>query len=40
VPVPAGDGTAATVNAFRTVIPELTTLTDAERSLLTQWLDR
>ncbi|WP_371667316.1 hypothetical protein OG985_06710 [Streptomyces sp. NBC_00289] len=26
--------------AFRTVVPRLPTLTDAERTLLSEWLDR
>ena len=30
----------ATAVAFRAVVPELTTLTDAERDLMAEWLDR
>ena len=36
---PTRDSTAATVT-FRTVVPDLPALTDAEKALLTQWLDR
>jgi AcrR family transcriptional regulator len=38
-PLPAGDATAAVV-ALRAVAPALTGLSDAERALLTEWLDR
>jgi AcrR family transcriptional regulator len=37
--IPANDPAAATV-AFRALAPTLTTLTDAERGLLSEWLDR
>jgi AcrR family transcriptional regulator len=37
--LPEGGATAAAV-AFRAVAPELTVLTDAERALLSEWLDR
>ncbi|WP_327010839.1 TetR/AcrR family transcriptional regulator [Dactylosporangium sp. NBC_01737] len=37
--LPTGDATAAAV-AFRAVAPQLTGLSDAERSLLAEWLDR
>ena len=37
--LPADSATAAAV-AFRAVAPELTMLTDAERALLSEWLDR
>lgn len=37
--LPADGATAAAV-AFRAVAPDLTTLTDAERALLAEWLDR
>ncbi|GAA3000426.1 TetR/AcrR family transcriptional regulator [Streptosporangium longisporum] len=37
--LPADDATAAAI-AFRAVVPELTMLTDAERTLLSEWLDR
>jgi AcrR family transcriptional regulator len=37
--LPADSATAAAV-AFRAVAPKLTMLTDAERALLSQWLDR
>lgn len=40
VPVLAGDGPAAAAVAFRTVVPELSALTGAERALLSEWLDR
>lgn len=33
-------GTTASAVAFRTVVPNLPSLTDAERALMTQWLDR
>jgi AcrR family transcriptional regulator len=37
--LPTDDATAAAV-AFRAVAPRLTTISDAERTLLTEWLDR
>ncbi|MGH3631656.1 MAG: TetR/AcrR family transcriptional regulator, partial [Sciscionella sp.] len=40
VPMPADDGTTAAAVAFRTVVPKLPMLTDAERVLLSEWLDR
>ena len=39
-PALAEDGTTAAAVAFRTVVPRLSMLTDAERALLSQWLDR
>jgi len=39
-PALAADGPAAAAVAFRTVVPELPALTDAERALLSEWLDR
>ena len=39
-PVPAATGPVAAAVAFRTIVPELTTLSDAERTLLSEWLDR
>ncbi|HEY0811710.1 MAG TPA: TetR/AcrR family transcriptional regulator [Pseudonocardia sp.] len=39
-PTLADDGTTPTAVAFRTVVPNLSTLTDAERTLLSEWLDR
>ncbi|MFJ1967412.1 TetR/AcrR family transcriptional regulator [Streptomyces sp. NPDC087903] len=39
-PVPAEDSTTSAAVAFRTVVPRLPTLTDAERTLLSEWLDR
>ncbi|MEV0093986.1 helix-turn-helix domain-containing protein [Streptomyces sp. NPDC050738] len=39
-PALAEDGTTAAAVAFRTVVPELPRLTDAERGLLSEWLDR
>jgi AcrR family transcriptional regulator len=39
-PVLAEDSAPAAAVAFRTVVPELTRLTEAERALLSQWLDR
>lgn len=38
-PLPEDGATAAAVT-FRTVVPDLTTLSDAERALLAEWLDR
>jgi AcrR family transcriptional regulator len=40
VPALAGDNTTAAAIAFRTVVPRLPMLTDEERALLSQWLDR
>lgn len=40
VPALAEDSTTAAAVAFRTVVPKLAMLTDAERALLSQWLDR
>jgi AcrR family transcriptional regulator len=40
VPALAEDNTIAAAVAFRTVVPRLSMLTDAERALLSQWLDR
>jgi AcrR family transcriptional regulator len=40
VPALAEDSTTAAAVAFRTVVPKLAMLTDAERGLLCQWLDR
>lgn len=39
-PARAEDGDTATVVAFRTVAPDLRKLTEAERTLLLEWLDR
>ncbi|KJK55387.1 TetR family transcriptional regulator [Saccharothrix sp. ST-888] len=39
-PALAEDGTTAAAVAFRTVVPKLPMLTDAERALLSEWLDR
>jgi AcrR family transcriptional regulator len=40
VPALAASGPTAAAVAFRTVVPELTMLTDTERALLSEWLDR
>jgi AcrR family transcriptional regulator len=40
VPALAQDGTTAAAVAFRTVVPRLPTLTDAERALMSEWLDQ
>ncbi len=40
VPALAENTTAAVAVAFKTLVPNLPTLTDAERALLTDWLDR
>ncbi len=40
VPALAEDSTTAAAVAFRTVVPELPALADAERALLSEWLDR
>jgi hypothetical protein len=40
VPALAEDSTAAAAVAFRTVVPQLPMLTDAEHALLSEWLDR
>lgn len=37
---PAEDGTTAAAVAFRTVVPRLPALTDIERALMVEWLDR
>ncbi|MFC9689223.1 TetR/AcrR family transcriptional regulator [Kribbella sp. NPDC056951] len=39
-PAPPASDTVAVVNAFRAAMPDLPTLSDNERSLLTEWLDR
>ncbi|RBY79852.1 TetR family transcriptional regulator [Geodermatophilus sp. TF02-6] len=39
-PALAEDSSTAAAVAFRTVVPELPALTDAERALLSEWLDR
>lgn len=39
-PAPAADSTSAAVVSFRAIAPDLPMLTDAERNLLCQWLDR
>lgn len=39
-PVPANGGPTATVVAFRALAPRLDALSDAERRLLVEWLDR
>jgi AcrR family transcriptional regulator len=39
-PALAEDGTTAAAVAFRTVVPRLSMLTDAERALLSEWLDQ
>ncbi|HXL16852.1 MAG TPA: hypothetical protein VN961_04950 [Streptosporangiaceae bacterium] len=40
VPALAQDSTTAAAVAFRTVVPKLPMLTGAERTLLSEWLDR
>ncbi|MFF0312808.1 TetR/AcrR family transcriptional regulator [Streptosporangium sp. NPDC004379] len=40
MPTLAADSPVAAVIAFRAVVPRLTTLTDTERALLSEWLDR
>lgn len=40
LPAVAENSTAAATVAFRAVVPDLPTLTAAERSLLSEWLDR
>jgi AcrR family transcriptional regulator len=40
VPALADDGTIPAAVAFKTVVPSLPTLTDAERALMSEWLDR
>ncbi|MGH3378239.1 MAG: TetR/AcrR family transcriptional regulator [Actinoallomurus sp.] len=40
VPALAEDNVTAAAVTFQTVVPRLARLTDAERALLTQWLDR
>ncbi|GAB3921391.1 TetR/AcrR family transcriptional regulator [Kribbella albertanoniae] len=39
-PAPPASDVGAVVNAFRAAMPELPTLSDNERSLLSEWLDR
>jgi len=39
-PVPPGNDATATTVAFRTLVPRLSALSDAERKLLAEWLDR
>ena len=39
-PERAEGGSAATAVAFRAIAPQLTELSDAERLLLDEWLDR
>jgi AcrR family transcriptional regulator len=39
-PPPAGDGPGPTTVAFRAIAPDLESLSDAERALLVDWLDR
>jgi len=39
-PPPAEDGTTAAAVTFRTVVPKLAALTDAERALMSEWIDR
>ncbi|MEV6772431.1 TetR/AcrR family transcriptional regulator [Nocardia sp. NPDC051030] len=39
-PALAEDGTTAAAIAFRTVVPKLELLTETERALLSEWLDR
>lgn len=34
------ESTTAAAVTFRTLVPDLTTLSDAERALLSEWLDR
>jgi len=40
VPTLPADSAAAAAVTFRAVAPTLTMLTDAERALLSEWLDR
>ena len=40
VPALAENGTASAAVAFLAVVPKLSMLTDAERALLSEWLDR
>ncbi len=40
IPAPPGNGPMAAAVAFRAVAPSLDVLSDAERQLLTEWLDR
>lgn len=40
VPAFAEDSTTAAAVAFKTIVPDLPMLTDAERALLSGWLDR
>lgn len=39
-PALAGDGPVAAAVAFRTVVPDLPGLTETERAMLSEWLDR
>ncbi|NMN95745.1 TetR family transcriptional regulator [Nocardiaceae bacterium YC2-7] len=39
-PVRTADGPVAAAVAFRTVVPDLPMLTDTERALMAEWLDR
>jgi AcrR family transcriptional regulator len=39
-PALAGDGATASAVAFRTVVPDLPHLTEGERALMAEWLDR
>ncbi|MGD0704690.1 MAG: TetR/AcrR family transcriptional regulator [Trebonia sp.] len=39
-PALPGEGATAAAVTFRTVVPDLATLSDAERALLSEWLDR
>jgi AcrR family transcriptional regulator len=39
-PAPAREGTTAAAVAFLTVVPDLPLLTDTERALLSEWLER
>jgi hypothetical protein len=39
-PALAGGGATAAAVAFRTVVPDLPMLTDTERALMSEWLDR
>lgn len=40
MPASSSDSTTAAAVAFRTVVPTLPRLTDAERTLMSEWLDR
>jgi hypothetical protein len=39
-PVLPEENTTAAAVTFRTLVPDLATLSDAERALLSEWLDR